>query len=68
MENGETIQGFQVIGVPGDRAAVGVAERPPAGFEYVTRAELEAVEARLVERMDAILAAIDRIAGMLNRR
>jgi hypothetical protein len=59
---GETITGFQVTGVPGDRATI-VAERPAP--EYVTRAELEAVEGRLMARMDAILAGLDMIAGML---
>jgi hypothetical protein len=64
MEDGETIQGFQVTGVPGDRTTI-VAERPA---EYVTRAELAEVEARLTARLDAVLAAIDRVAGMLEGR
>jgi hypothetical protein len=67
MEEGETIQGFQVIGVPGARA-VDMAERAPAADDPVRRSDLLEIEWRLSERMDRIESLLDRVVTLLERR
>lgn len=66
MRDGERIGSLELI-VPGqDEGGVRIADEAGlAGAEFITRAELGAVESRLSARMDAIVARLDRILEAL---